>query len=136
MKEHSISRRTILLGSTVIASATLADRRAEATREHLPGGKLPGRTPNTTFAVNLEMWFQGPMEQRVEQAAELGFPAVEFWPYQNRNIPAIAKLLNKHNMTSVSECSPEHWTRPQPTLGRPRLRLGPAVPPMGPAFSK
>ena len=99
MKKHSISRRTILLGSTVIASATLADRRAEATHEHLPGGKLPGRTPNTTFAVNLEMWFQGPMEQRVEQAAELGFPAVEFWPYQNRNIPAIAKRLNKHNMT-------------------------------------
>ena len=87
MKEHSISRRTILIGSTAIASATVAGHRGEATGEQPPGGKLPGRTPNTTFAVNLEMWFQGPMEQRVEQAAELGFPAVEFWPYQIEIFP-------------------------------------------------
>ena len=98
MQQYTISRRAVL-GSAALVSTTLAVRGAEAAKESLPDVELPGRTPNTTFAVNLEMWFPGPMPQRVEQAAKLGFPSVEFWPHQNRDIPAIARLLEKYDMT-------------------------------------
>jgi hydroxypyruvate isomerase len=50
-----------------------------------------GRTPHTRFAVNIEMWWRGlPFLERIEKAAELGFPAVEFWPWQGKDIPAVA----------------------------------------------
>jgi hydroxypyruvate isomerase len=61
----------------------------------------PGRTPNTLFAVNLEMWFKGPFEHRIQKAADLGFPSVEFWPYQGKNIDALAKLLRENKMTAT-----------------------------------
>lgn len=98
MQYSTISRRT-MLGSAALVSTTVGAVGADAVRETLADIKNPGQTPNTTFAVNLEMWFKGSMRKRIEQAAELGFPAVEFWPYQNRDIPAIAHLLNKYGMT-------------------------------------
>lgn len=52
-----------------------------------------GKTPHTRFAVNIEMWWTSlPFLERIEQAAALGYPAVEFWPYKNKDIAAIAKL--------------------------------------------
>ena len=46
------------------------------------------------------MWFPGmPFGERIEKAATLGFPAIEFWPYQKRDIDAAAKLLRSHGMT-------------------------------------
>ena len=45
----------------------------------------PGRTKNTRFAVNAEMWW--PKEpnflKKLDAAAAHGFPAVEFWPWEN-----------------------------------------------------
>jgi hydroxypyruvate isomerase len=53
----------------------------------------PGRTPHTKFAVNVEMWWTKlPFLDRIRKTAELGFPAIEFWPYEGKDIPAIAKL--------------------------------------------
>ena len=50
----------------------------------------PGRTPNTRFAVNVEMWWRKlPFLERLERAAELGFPAVEFWPWRGKDLDAI-----------------------------------------------
>lgn len=60
----------------------------------------PGRTPNTHFAVNLEMWFRGSFLDRITKAAELGFPAVEFWPYQGKDIEGMARLLGKLGLTA------------------------------------
>lgn len=55
-----------------------------------------GKTPHTRFAVNVEMWWRNlPFLQRLEQAARFGFPAVEFWPWQNKDIPAIATACQK-----------------------------------------
>lgn len=56
-----------------------------------------GRTPHTRFAVNVEMWWTGlkTYEQRIEQAARLGFPGIEFWPWENKNIKSIASLCQK-----------------------------------------
>ncbi|MDH3591340.1 MAG: TIM barrel protein, partial [Planctomycetota bacterium] len=46
----------------------------------------------TSFAVNIEMWFRKlPFLQRIEAAAKLGFPAIEFWPWRNKDLDAIAQ---------------------------------------------
>ncbi len=50
-----------------------------------------GRTPHTRFAVNIEMWFTKlPFIKRMEAAAALGFPAVEFWPLAGKDIDAVS----------------------------------------------
>ncbi len=55
-----------------------------------------GRTAHTRFAVNVEMWWRKlPFLKRLEQAARLGFPAVEFWPWRGKDIPAIAETCQK-----------------------------------------
>lgn len=52
-----------------------------------------GKTPHTKFAVNIEMWWRKlPFLDRIKKTAELGFPAVEFWPFEGKDIDAIAKL--------------------------------------------
>lgn len=50
-----------------------------------------GKTPHTRFAVNIEMWFTKlPFIKRMEAAAALGFPAVEFWPLAGKDINAVS----------------------------------------------
>lgn len=57
----------------------------------------PGRTKNTKFAVNVEMWWRKEKDflKRLEAAAALGFPAVEFWPFESKNIPAVAETCQR-----------------------------------------
>ena len=56
--------------------------------------KQPGKTPNTPFAVNVEMWFgRRSFLDKIRMAAEMGFPAIEFWPYENKPIDEAAQLL-------------------------------------------
>ncbi len=62
---------------------------------------MPGRTPHTKFAVNIEMWFRGPLHERIAAVAELGFPAIEFWPYENKDISQLGELLRQHEMTAT-----------------------------------
>lgn len=58
--------------------------------------KPPFKFPHTRFAVNVEMWWSKlPFIQRLEQAAAMGFPAVEFWPWQGKDIKAIADTCRK-----------------------------------------
>jgi hydroxypyruvate isomerase len=56
-----------------------------------------GKTPHTKFAVNVEMWWtsKGNFLDRVREAAALGFPAIEFWPWQGKDIDALAKLITE-----------------------------------------
>jgi hydroxypyruvate isomerase len=62
---------------------------------------LPGQTKNTKFAVNVEMWWSKEKEftKRLENAAALGFKAVEFWPWRNKNIPAVIETCKKHGIS-------------------------------------
>jgi hydroxypyruvate isomerase len=57
----------------------------------------PGRTKNTKFAVNVEMWWRREKDflKRLEAAAALGFAAVEFWPFENKDIPAVAETCRR-----------------------------------------
>jgi len=63
--------------------------------------ELPGRTPHTPIAVNIEMWFEGSFVERIEQAADLGFPAIELWTWRDKDLLAGAEALNKHGMTAT-----------------------------------
>lgn len=62
---------------------------------------LPGRTPHTPIAVNIEMWFEGSFVERIEQAAALGFPAIELWTWRDKDLVAGAEALRKHGMTAT-----------------------------------
>ena len=58
--------------------------------------KSLGHTPHTKFAVNVEMWWTKlPFLERIRRAAALGFPAVEFWPLDGKDIEAIADLTGE-----------------------------------------
>jgi hydroxypyruvate isomerase len=58
-----------------------------------------GKTPHTRFAVNVEMWWTKlPFIERLASAAALGFPAVEFWPYENKDVDAVARTCDQLNL--------------------------------------
>lgn len=86
------------------ASATAAAGAGLAGTVHAGEGKEDlsrlGRTPHTRFAVNIEMWFRriNPFHRRIEETAKLGFPAVEFWPWQGKDLKAIADTAQKHKI--------------------------------------
>lgn len=55
-----------------------------------------GKTPHTKFAVNIEMWWTKlPFLDRIRKAAEYGFPAVEFWPHNNKDLAAVRDLTQE-----------------------------------------
>jgi hydroxypyruvate isomerase len=82
-------RRSFLAAAGVAAAGPLA-RAADAPDK-------PGRTKNTKFACNVEMWFskQRDFLKRLEAAAALGFPGVEFWPFENKDVPAVAETCER-----------------------------------------
>ncbi|MCW1886780.1 TIM barrel protein [Luteolibacter flavescens] len=63
--------------------------------------ELPGRTPQTPIAVNVEMWFEGSFVERIEQAAALGFPAIELWSWRDKDLAAGAEALRKHDIIAT-----------------------------------
>jgi hydroxypyruvate isomerase len=91
-----VSRRTLFAAGAVAGAASVV------------GGSLPvghaeerdrssiGKTPHTKFAVNIEMWWKKlPFLERIEKTAELGFPAIEFWPFDNKEHDAVAEKCQK-----------------------------------------
>ena len=80
------SRRKFLGAAAACAVAPLA-----AGAEKTGNVSEIGKTPHTRFAVNIEMWFARlPFLRRIAAAAALGFPAVEFWPLEGKDIDAVA----------------------------------------------
>lgn len=94
-----ISRR-LLLGSAALAT-TLKPSSASSATPAPP--ERPGATKNTRFAVNVEMWFgRKSFLEKIELAAQFGFPAIEFWPYENKPLKEAAALL-KEKQVAVSQ---------------------------------
>ena len=90
----SFSRRTFLTSSAVLAG-TAALAQSATPEESAADPASLGKTPHTRFAVNIEMWFRKlPFIERVDAAAALGFPAVEFWPWQNKDIDALLRRID------------------------------------------
>ncbi len=100
----SLSRRLFLGASATAAAsaaaipASLVSQEQKAESDAVDVGSL-GKTKNTKFAVNVEMWWTKlPFMERLVKAAEFGFPAVEIWPYQNKDVPAVAKLCKERKL--------------------------------------
>jgi hydroxypyruvate isomerase len=88
-----LTRRSFLGSSAVLAGAATM---AFAAEQDLSDKKTIGKTPHTKFAVNVEMWWRKlPVLDRIRQAAALGFPAVEIWPWQGKDLDAIAALAQE-----------------------------------------
>ena len=95
----SNNRRGFLKTSAVIAAGAGLPAGTQAVEPQPPkedSARL-GRTDHTRFAVNLEMWWRNlmPFTRRIEEAARLGFQAIEFWPYEGKDIGAIAETCQK-----------------------------------------
>jgi hydroxypyruvate isomerase len=88
-----LTRRSFLGSSAVLAGAAAS---ALAAEQEFSDTKSIGKTPHTKFAVNVEMWWRKlPFLERMKQAAALGFPAVEIWPWQGKDLDAIAALTDE-----------------------------------------
>ncbi len=82
----TLSRRTLLTASAAASAALAIDPPSQAADEPIIDPKTLGKTKNTKFAVNIEMWFgKTPYLDRFQKAADLGFPAVEIWPYKGND---------------------------------------------------
>ncbi len=93
---NPVTRRTFLGTTTTLAAAVSARAFAAETSDDT---NSIGKTPHTKFAVNVEMWFKSlPFLERIKQSAALGFPAVEFWPWDNKDLDATAKLCKELNI--------------------------------------
>ena len=85
-----INRRNFLS-----AAATLSIGGSPAFAQQEDHSQL-GHTPHTRFAINLEMWWtQLAFLERVNRAAALGFPAVEFWRYEERDLEGIVRITQQ-----------------------------------------
>jgi hydroxypyruvate isomerase len=90
IKETTMQRRSFL-GAGLSLAATSSAARAQDV--HAQSVADLGRTPNTRFAVNVEMWWRGlPFVERVQKAIDFGFPAYEMWPWQGKDLDALEKL--------------------------------------------
>lgn len=94
---NPVSRRLFLGASAAAAGAATLPAHSAVAAES--AGKLPGQTPHTKFAVNVEMWFTDlPFLDRLRASAKLGFPAVEFWPWDNKDLKAVADVSKELNL--------------------------------------
>jgi hydroxypyruvate isomerase len=97
-----LDRRELLtgLGVSVLSATTVAGSAFAANAPSAGEVERPGATPNTAFAVNVEMWFKSKPSflEKIEAAAALGFPAIEFWPFEKRPIAEAAALLKEKKM--------------------------------------
>ena len=89
----TLSRRNLLAAGAAAGAATLAASSAQSADDDL---QSIGKTPHTKFAVNIEMWWKKlPFLERIQKTADLGFPAVEFWPFDNKDQAAVGALCEK-----------------------------------------
>lgn len=93
-----VTRRGFVAAGSALAGFAAINSRAFAAEE---SGELSriGQTPHTKFAVNIEMWFTKlPFLDRIDRTAALGFPAIEFWPWQNRDLDEMLARCQKHGI--------------------------------------
>ena len=103
MKNKSIvDRRNFVTATAAVGAVGLAGISSAVGKEH-NAIERPGNTPNTKFAVNVEMWYGNrSFLEKIELASKMGFPAIEFWPYENKPIKEAAQLL-KDRKLAVSQ---------------------------------
>ncbi len=102
LRRRSFDRRRFLrLSAAAGAASTLAvaPSGTDAQEQEQDDLGAIGKTPHSRFAVNVEMWWTKlPFLDRIRKTAELGFPAIEFWPYKGKDLDAIADLCQELNL--------------------------------------
>jgi len=98
----ALSRRSFLRTTAASAAALTASANAKT---RLPQLGAPPECPKeikTKLALNLEMWFGGhPFTERLRLAAGLGFESFEFWPWRNKDLPALKKAMAETGMRAT-----------------------------------
>ena len=94
MAPKGITRRTLCKAAVagVVAAPVCTGQEGRTQEERMTIGK----TERTQFAINAEMWWgRLPFVKRIEEAAKLGFPAVEFWPWRNKDLDSIKRVTSE-----------------------------------------
>jgi len=95
----SVTRRSFLEATAVGAGLATLSAHVFAGEDSAAELKKIGKTPHTKFAVNCEMWWTKlPFLERIKKTAELGFPAIEFWPLAGKDLDAVAKLTQDNGI--------------------------------------
>lgn len=95
----TLDRRKFLGTSAALAGAAAGLAHAAESGTSEEDVSTLGKTPHTKFAVNIEMWWTKlPFLERIRMAAAYGFPAVEFWPWRNKDLDAVAELTSELNV--------------------------------------
>jgi hydroxypyruvate isomerase len=101
--------RRAMIGGTFALTATTALAQGRKLTE-LPvtpaaaeDTRTLGVTQNLRYAVNIEMWRFGTDDpaQRIARAADLGFTAVEMWPWRGKDVEALARVSRERNVEIV-----------------------------------
>jgi hydroxypyruvate isomerase len=90
----NLSRRDFIRsGSAALVAAGLTGTsNAKAGEKPL---KKPGKTEHTKFAVNIEIWWsKKDVLERIRRAAGLGYPAVEFWGCEGKDLDAMKRTCD------------------------------------------
>ncbi|MFN9717297.1 MAG: hydroxypyruvate isomerase family protein [Planctomycetota bacterium] len=96
LARRSLISGWVTSGASAVALTSASSMVSAAQAAHGTDVERPGATKNTKFAVNVEMWFGGKsFLEKIELAAKLGFPAIEFWPYENKPVEESAALLRE-----------------------------------------
>lgn len=88
----SFSRKHFIQTLSVATLAGMASKETLALPSNSPNKNLPGKTPHTRFAINTEIWWSKlDLADRIKKAAEYGFPAIEFWSLDGKNVDEVAR---------------------------------------------
>lgn len=93
-----LDRRAFMLAGGAAAALPAAGHVAAGSMQEADEApaSLPGKTPHTTFALNIEMWFRSlPFTSRIRETAALGFDWVEFWSWQGKDLKAIKETCEE-----------------------------------------
>ncbi|MBC8370343.1 MAG: TIM barrel protein [Planctomycetes bacterium] len=95
MTIESTRRRFLQLGLASCASSALNPLAVGSSRCPAPAP----RSSRLELALNIEMWLSDrPFTDRIAKAKEMGFNHVEFWPWRNKNLGAIADACAQHQV--------------------------------------
>jgi len=99
----SLSRRSFLRATTAAAAvATTSSASAHVALQQLGAPQDPRKEAKTKLALNLEMWFGAhPFVERIHRAADLGFQHFEFWPWRNKDLPALKAAMKETGMQAT-----------------------------------
>jgi hydroxypyruvate isomerase len=91
----NLSRRDFVRsGSAAVLAAGLSGASDAKAREKTV--KKPGKTKHTKFAVNIEIWWgKKDVLERIRKTASLGYPAVEFWGCEGKDLDAMKRTCDE-----------------------------------------